>query len=284
MTPLPLTEHSQTAFAAYLSQSVSTKTIRVYLCALRFYQIRAGLPDPTLSTSPRLTYVLKGIQRTSPSHHRPQRLPVTPELLLRIHTLWSNHSLSFDKVMLWAAFCLGFFGFLRSGEFTSPSQNPNECVLSVSDVSIDSRQCPQVLTVFLRRSKTDQFGAGSYIHLGQTSTPLCLVAAVLAYLSIRPSTPGPLFIFHDGTPLSRIQLISHLRHALSQVGVNPTNFSGHSFRIGAASTAAAAGFSDSFIQKLGRWQSTAFTAYIRTPIDNLAAASGVLSRVNSVIY
>ena len=186
--------------------------------------------------------------------------------------------------MLWAAFCLGFFGFLHSGEFTSPSQNPNECIQSVSDVSIDSRQNPQVLTVFLRRSKTDQFGAGGHIYLGWTGTPLCPVAAVLTYLSIRPSTPGPLFIFHDSTPLSRTQLISHLQHALSQVGANPTNFLEHSFQIGAASTTAAAGFSDSFIQKLGRWQSTAFTAYIRTPIDNLAPASGVLSRVSSFTY
>ena len=262
MTPLPVTEHSQTAFAAYLSQSVNTKTIRAYLCALRFYQIRAGLPDPTRIASPRLPYILKGIQRTSPGRHRAQRLPVTPELLLRIYTLWSNESLSLDKVMLWAAFCLGFFGFLRSGEFTSPSQDHNECRLSVSDVSIDSRRNSQVLTVFLRRSKTDQFGAGSYIYLGRTGTTLCPVAAVLAYLSIRPSTPGPLFIFCDGTPLSRTQLISHLQDALSQVGANFTNFSGHSFRIGAASTAAAAGFSTSSIQKLGRWQSTAFTAYI----------------------
>ena len=39
ITPLPLTEHSQTVFATYLSQSFSTKTIRSYLCALSFYQI-----------------------------------------------------------------------------------------------------------------------------------------------------------------------------------------------------------------------------------------------------
>ena len=118
----------------------------------------------------------------------------------------------------------------------SPSRDHNECRLSMSDVSIDSRRNPQVLIVFLRRSKTDQFGAGSYIYLGQTGTTLCPVAAVLAYLSIPPSTPGPLFIFCDGMPLSRTQLISHLRDALSQVGANFTNFSGHSFRIGAAST------------------------------------------------
>ena len=189
ITPLPVTEHSQTAFAAYLSQSVSTKTLRSYLCALRFYQIRAGLPDPTRTASPRLPYVLKGIQRTSPGRHQAQRLPVTPELLLRIYTLWSSQSLSFDKVMLWAAFCLGFFGFLRSGEFTSPSQDLKECRLSVSDVSIDSRRNPQVLTVFLRRSNTDQFGAGSYIYLGRTGTTLCPVAAVLQQCCSSVSVP-----------------------------------------------------------------------------------------------
>ena len=258
------------------------RTIRSYLCALRFYQIHAGLPDPAQPPSPKLPYILKGIQRNSPSRLRAQRRPVTPDLLLQIHTLWSKHPLSFDKVMLWAAFCLGFFGFMRSGEFTSSSsQDPNECALSVSDVAIDSRQNPQVLTVLLRRSKTDQFGRGNYLCLGRTNTALCPVSAVLAYLAIRPSTPGPLFIFQDGTPLSRVHLISHLRDALAQVGVDVTNFSGHSFRIGAASTAARAGFRDSFIQKLGRWKSAAFTAYIRTPPEDMAAASAVLANVKS---
>ena len=156
----------------------------------------------------------------------------------------------------------------------SPSQDPNECILSVSDVSIDSRQNPQVLTVFLPRSKTDQFGTGNYIYLGRTGTPLCPVAAVLAYLSICPSTPGPLFIFHDGIPLSRTQLISHLRDALLQVGANFINFSGHSFRIGAGPTAAVAGFSNSLIQKLDRWQSTASQRTSGPPLTNWQQPQG----------
>ena len=181
--------------------------------------------------------------------------------------------------MLWVAFCLGFFGFLLAGEFTSSPQSPNECALSADDVTIDWRCEPQILTVFLRRSKTDQFGAGSHIYLGRTGTSVCPVTAVLEYLSIRQSTPGPHFIFHDDTPLSRPQLISHLRHALSLLGMNVSNYSGHSFRIGAASTAAAAGLSDSCIQKLDRWRSTAFKSYIRTSTSSLAAMSEVLSKV-----
>ena len=267
------------AFAAYLSHSVSAGTVRSYLSAIRFYQIRAGLPDPT--PPPKLSYILKGIQKKSPGHSRSQRLPITPSLLTQIHTLWSQQPVSYDKVMLWAAFCLGFFGFMRSGEFTSTAaQDPSECKLSVADVAVDSRQNPQVLSVLIRRSKTDQSGSGSHLYLGRTGNILCPVSAVLAYLAIRPPTPGPLFIFQDGTPLSRDRLVVHMRHSLSQLGADVSKFSGHSFRIGAASTAARAGLSDSFIQKLGRWKSDAFTTYIRTPAEDLAAASAVLSQAN----
>ena len=72
--PLPLTEHSKTAFAAYLSESDSAGTIRSYLCVIRFYQIQAGLPAPNILSSSKLSYVSKGIQRKSSGHIRPQHL------------------------------------------------------------------------------------------------------------------------------------------------------------------------------------------------------------------
>ena len=124
----------------------------------------------------------------------------------------------------------------------------------VSDVTIDSRHNPQMVTLLLRRSKTDPFGAGTQLHIGRTFNAICLVSALLSYLALRPQTPGPLFVFQNGTPLSRASLVSHLRDALQSIGLDATNFSGHSFRIGAASTAAKAGFSDSFIKTLGRWK------------------------------
>ena len=53
----------------------------------------------------------------------------------------------------------------------------------------------------LRQSKTDVFGVGVTIHLGRTGDTVCPVAALLAYLAIRPSTPGPLFLLKSESPL-----------------------------------------------------------------------------------
>ena len=158
--------------------------------------------------------------------------------------------------MLWAACCLGFPGFMRAGEFTKVSSTAD--ALSVADVSVDSRDNPQVLAVLLRCSKRDPFGAGVHLYVGRTGDVLYPVTAVLGYLAIRPPSNGPLFLFENGTPLSRTRLITHMRAALSQVGVDTAGYSGHSFCIAAASTAARAGFSDSFIQTLGRSKSAAF--------------------------
>ena len=224
--------------------------------------------------------MLKGIHRSLPDCTRRKRLPITPELLQKMHAVWSRDPKSFDSVMLWAACCLGFFGFLRAGEFTcTHTKTASDAVLSLSDVAIDSRDTPQVLVVHLRHNKTDPFGVGAHLYLGRTSSILCPVAAVLGYLAIRPPDPGPLFICRDGSPLSRGYLIEGMRAALSQAGVDSSQFAGHSLRIGAATTAARAGFSDSFIQTLGRWKSSAFTTYIRTPPADLIAVAARMARL-----
>ena len=89
---------------------------------------------------------------------------------------------------------------------------------------------------------------------------------------------GPLFRFKDGHYLTRQRFVEHVRTALQQSGINPAHYSGHSFRIGAATTAAACGLEDSLIQTLGRWESTAYLRYIRIPREQLASVSRCLSK------
>ena len=64
--------------------------------------------------------------------------------------------------MLWAACCLGFFGFLRAGEFTVASKEEfdSERHLSVADVAVDSVTAPAMIRVRLKQSKTDPFRKG----------------------------------------------------------------------------------------------------------------------------
>lgn len=244
-------------------------------------QITLGLPEPrAFSSLPRLRLVQSGIQRLHASREPKQiRLPITPTILLKIHQLWSTRSEDPDIRMLWAAAVLCFFGFFRAGEITVPSQdayNPRKH-LSWGDVAADSQTDPKLLRVKLKCSKTDQLGKGVEVYVGKTGCPLCPVAGMLAYMAVRGSGDGVLFHFQDGQALTKAKFTQHIRSALQQVGLPYQNFAGHSFRIGAATTAAKAGIEDSVIRTLGRWSSGAFLAYIRTPREHLAQVSRTLA-------
>ena len=144
----------------------------------------------------------------------------------------------------------------RSGEITCPSHRAfTHDMLSPLDIAVDSWEAPSQLTVHLKRSKNDPFGVGTTICLGATQSVLCPVKAMLGYLVIRPQSAGPLFLFRDGSTLLRPRLVRALHQALQAAGVNCSGYSGHSFRIGAATTATRAGVSNSLIKKLGRWKS-----------------------------
>ena len=255
---------------AFLASSLSPQTIHSYISAVRHLHISYGFSDPSLSSFVHLSYVLKGIKRVSQPLMRRHRLPITPTILRALHSVWSRHP-DRDKVMLWAACCLAFFGFLRAGEFTCPSLSAfSPGMLSCEDVAVDSYANPSVMTVTLKHSKTDPFGAGVTIFLGKTGDILCPVSAMLGYLATATSTS---FRFQDGRSLSRSIFVDQVREALTAVGISTAGYSGH---IEAATTAAAAGLSESLIKTLGRWRSSAYMTYIRTPTSTLIGASQFL--------
>ena len=103
------------------------------------------------------------------------------------------------------------------------------------------------------------------------------MAATLAYLAL---SPGFLFKFRDGRPLTKARFVDAVRSALATAGLNPKDYAGHSFRIGAATTAHSRGLNDSTIQTLGRWSSSAYLVYIKTPKEQLAVFSSILSPPN----
>ncbi len=180
--------------------------------------------------------------------------------------------------MVWAVACTAFFGFFRLGELL-PSSAASWMVttdLAWGDVAVDSLTEPRIVQVHLKKTKTDQSGEGADVVMAAMGAAVCPVSAIVSYLHVRGSSSGPFFKESSGKALAKPAFISELRDLLQTAGYSPGQYAGHSFRIGAATTAAMAGMEDSQIQTLGRWHNAAFLRYIRTPKTHLAGASKVL--------
>ena len=255
-------------FATWLScyRKLSPPTVTSYLSAVRSLHVDLGLPDPMLG-SHRLHRLVRGVRRQGPPSQRVSRLPVTNRLMVVLGQ--SLAMPSFNHRMFWAACCAAFFGFLRVGEFTCPGVFDPPCHLSRSDISLDSAGC---FLLHLKRSKSDPFARGCVVLLAPSGSWICPVSALANYLELRGSSPGPLFVCDDGRPLTPGLVNKWLRAILSSAGV-VGNYSSHSFRIGAATSAALAGVPDHLIKVLGRWSSDAYLTYIRTPPEQLMAVA-----------
>ena len=274
LPPLPLTERSSCLFATFLAQQgMKRQSISVYLAALRHLEISAGL-DPALRVSwPHLQYALQGIKHSQDTGPHHVHLPFIKAIMHQLQNVWAHATEDQYQVrMLWAACCLGYFGFMRAAEFTA--EDPLEpASIQVSDAAVDSHSNPSMVRVFVRRAKSDPFGKGVFIYLGKTNSSLCPVSAVLHYLAIRCSGEGPLLVHHNGSPLTRGQFVRSVRSSLSAAQIPHQGYSGHSFCISAATAAAAAGVPAHVIKMLGRWSFEAYILYIRTTRETLAAIS-----------
>jgi hypothetical protein len=131
------------------------------------------------------------------------------------------------------------------------------------------------MAITVPASKTDPFRKGVTIYIAAVpGSSTCAVAAMKNLFIVDPRPPNsPLFVDSMGAPLTRAQFISELQLHLVAAAITDDGYSGHSFRRGAASAAAAAGFSDYKIQLLGRWRSDAYRLYIDIQLDRLLLSS-----------
>ena len=275
---LPLSESTLCQYVAYLAnEAVSQASIKSYLSALRQLQIAHSMHDPRVGDMCRLQQVLRGIKSIQAQKGaQPRvRLPITPHILCGIRRVLETDARAFNNIMLWAACTLCFFGFLRSGEATISSGTKFDAGahLTVEDLSVDVPANPTSIRVVIKASKTDPFRKGVAIVIGRTDNPICPVTAMMAYLAVRGMNQGPLFRCQDGSPLTRDSFVQRVKQTLKKAGFDSSQYAGHSFRIGAATTAAACGIQDSLIKTLGRWESSAYLAYVKIPRETLAGVS-----------
>ena len=222
-----------------------------------------------------------GVVRGKEGRTGRKKRPITPDILTRMLALRSDSQAggnSYEWEMYWAACCVAFFGFLRAGELTVPSPQSYDATyhLNLADVSANHPDQPSVIHLRIKASKTDPLRKGVTVVLGATGKELCPVQALVSYLRVRGKTPGPVFRQRDGRPLVKGEFVRWVQQALQQLGLEERGFTGHSFRVGAATTAAAKGMEDSVIKAMGRWESAAYLLYIRIPPENLQQLSAKL--------
>lgn len=265
-------------FVAHCFHSLTIRysTIKLYLCGIRFMYLERGIVNPLGDTSTpllRLEAIVRAVKKVQ-GVSTFIRLPITVPILSQIITYLERGIFSVYEDILVQTMCsLAFFAFLRCGEITC-DQFDSTLHLTLSSIAfaVDN----SYFTITLKASKTDPFRQGITIYVFKVNNSVCPVALMQKYLKIRylaaAHNSDPLFVTPGRQVVTRIYFIDKIKILLSRLGYDPKLYSGHSFRIGAATTAGKANLPDYLIKTLGRWSSDCYLRYIRTPVTCLQQA------------
>ena len=248
---LPASTSSIALFVSHLFQSgYSSSTIASQLSALSFFHKIFGFSDP--SDQFIIRKMVLGVGKTSANTD--SRVPISLDMLRKFidSTDFICDSI-YQSYMFKAMYVLMFYAFLRVGEVTNSINNIQYSHVSVSGLSI---------TITFHKYKHHK-GPPVVFTIQAVKSKYCPVYITLSYLAKRGSRPGPFFCYPDSGPVNSANFNQILSRSVIWSGFKEFNIKPHSFRIGAATWAAASGFSDAQIQIMGRWRSNAFKKYIR---------------------
>ena len=170
---------------------------------------------------------------------------------------------TYDDTNLRAAFCTAFAGFLRMGEFTWISWTTTSHLTKLSRRSVEFTPNNNII-LHLPSSKTDQFRLGTSIPIAASNDTTCPVAALRYLFTHYPWPPDAPLFFNSHNSFDYSWVLKQLSSLLLHAGINPSGYSGHSFRKGAANTASQVGITTTDIMKMGRWKSNAVDRYFST--------------------
>ncbi len=235
---------------ALAARDAAVATLRTRIVAISQAHKAAGLPSPTQSETVRRT--MAGIARAKGTRQR----QVAP---LRTGALKAMLAATPEDVIIGvrdrAILLIGFAGGFRRSE------------LAALDAE-DLRFVESGVDILIRRSKTDQEGAGRTIGIvGGRHKATNPVLALRRWITVSGVTTGPLFLrirpnsrpdtkrqrFPTGTTtprrLSAQGIARVVQRAAARAGLDPAQFAGHSLRSGFATEAAAQGASERAIMR-----------------------------------
>ena len=266
-------------FIAYLAynKKLSYRCVRTYVYSVRNWVLQNGGPDPTKPRSHRkrhqLEQLLAGVKRANRAKRNVKKalkLREVTKLVRRLNiTNVMNHTC---KIMFKAALLLAFFGFLRCSEYTRTSLNRGFC-LRRKDVKVNNDH----IKVTLRKTKSNQFSS-SIVRIYGNGTEICPLSAMNEYLNSRNLKKSSPLFWKGSSPLTYSSFNAILKQLLTAVGLNPSQYSSHSLRSGAATTAANRGIPSWLIQNLGRWHSDCYKIYVKNPVNAIRKAQLSMSK------
>ena len=274
--PTPITEQTLIYFVTHCFKALelSINTIKLYLAVVRFFYVKAGVHCPWSTMNK--TYCFKRkketkqYKREKKTHNLQHTMSATQHPETR--QIWQIHRHYAYVRLLISIFRLPKMWGIHHSEW----QQDN--MLSLTDISMDSHENKEnAFTLVLKSSKTDPFRQGISFRIFKSGNVVFPVNSMVEYLKIRKTwTNGrespALFIEECGTPLTRNSFVSKLKQLLHSLGYKDERYNGHSFRIGAATSAASGNVEDHMIKTLGRWRSDCYNRYIRTDDDTLSRA------------
>ena len=267
LASLPARAETVALYATDLAATRKVSTINRRLSVISQAHQAAGFETPTKSAVVRA--VLQGIKR-SHGVAQAQKAPVVTEDIRAMVRAMPMDTLGGirDRALL----LTGFVGALRRSE------------VAALDVA-DAQFVPEGVTLIIRRSKSDQEGAGERVGLPYASDPLvCPVRGLRAWREASGITEGALFRPVDRFGrlgqgrLSGQAVAEAVKRAVGRIGRDPADYAGHSLRAGMATAAAQAGAGEAAIQRHGRWRSLVVRRYVRHGslfVDNAAMKLGL---------
>lgn len=248
---IPASPETIAAYLAHLSSTYKTATIMRRVTALSKAHEAIGAANPTKSEIVKAT--MRGIKRTLGAASREAKPVLREDLFQILECMGSSSKDMRDKALL----LLGFAGAFRRSELVG---------LDVAD----AEHVRQGIVITLRRSKTDQTGAGRKIGIPFGRSKWCPVKQLTEWLDHGNIAAGPLFrgINRHGhvadQRLSGEAVCVIVKQRAAAAGFDPIGYSGHSLRAGLATSAAMAGASAWKIrQQTGHASDAMLNRYIR---------------------
>ena len=235
--PLPASPETVAAFIDEMAENHRPATIRRYIAALTKLHTAAGLPSPARSEIVRLA--IKRMNRSRGTRQE-QATALTRDVIDRIIASCGDSLIDLRNIALVS---LAYDTLTRRSEIVG---------INVEDISVSEDGNG---TVLIRRSKTDQEGAGDVRFLAADT-----VSAIQRWTEAAQIQEGALFrsVSKGGVIGKRIDtrdVPRIFKRLADRAGVAFDGISGHSTRVGAAQDMAAAGLGVTEIMQSGGWKS-----------------------------